>query len=412
MSILRRIRQLTLKQVYALAMLSGVLALTFTMVTKSREVGDQPEQPKAIRFSHSLHVEGAGLECATCHESAATSKLSSENLLAKKENCQSCHEEQLAQNCTYCHTSSDQSTYAAAASPQRELVFSHEAHVGVQKMDCVTCHTNLEKEGMPTGALVPAMATCNTCHNDVRASNTCETCHTDLAGLRPVDHNRTDFVREHKQTARLSTASCASCHTQESCIDCHNGTDLVKVDLAGRDPISPRSPRLMTMDRGKSTSLLKVHDLNFRFTHGIAAQGKAADCQTCHSQQQFCATCHAAGGNVNQVTFKPTTHQQAGFVTIGVGTGGGLHAQLARRDMETCASCHDAQGADPTCVTCHMDSDGFKGTDPKTHTRGFMAGVNGDWHSDPGANCFTCHSDANARVGGVKGTGFCGYCHK
>lgn len=412
MSILHRIQQLTLKQVYGLVVFIGTLALMFTVVTTSKEVGDQPGQPKAIKFSHSLHVESAGLECASCHEAASTSKLSSDHLLARKDNCQSCHEEQLSQNCSFCHTSDDPGTYVALATPKRELIFSHEAHVGGQNMDCVTCHSDLDREGVPTGSNVPAMATCNTCHDDRKASNACESCHTDLAGLRPVDHNRTDFVREHKQAARLASASCASCHTQESCIDCHNGADLIRVDLKGRDPVSPRSPRMMSTDRGTSTALLKTHDLNFRFTHGISAKGKAADCQTCHTQQQFCATCHAAGGNVNQVTFKPKSHQEAGFVMIGVGSGGGAHAQLARRDMETCASCHDAQGADPTCVTCHMDSDGFKGTDPKTHTRGFMAGVNGPWHSDPGANCFTCHSDANARVGGVKGTGFCGYCHK
>ena len=64
------------------------------------------------------------------------------------------------------------------------------------------------------------------------------------------------------------------------------------------------------------------------------------------------------------------------FTTIGVGTGGGEHATLARRDIERCISCHDVQGADPTCITCHLDSDGIKGTNPKTHPAGFMKGEN------------------------------------
>ncbi|MBI3579527.1 MAG: hypothetical protein HY089_08995 [Ignavibacteriales bacterium] len=110
--------------------------------------------------------------------------------------------------------------------------------------------------------------------------------------------------------------------------------------------------------------------------------------------------------------FKPATHQEAGFVTLGVGSGGGKHASLARRDIESCASCHDAQGADPTCTTCHTDPDGIKGNDPKSHARGFMMDSEGAWHSDPGATCYTCHTDPNARVGGIKGQGFCGYCHK
>jgi len=75
-------------------------------------------------------------------------------------------------------------------------------------------------------------------------------------------------------------------------------------------------------------------------------------------------------------------------------------------------SCHDVQGADPTCIQCHVDPDGIKGTDARTHTPGFMASAeDGNWHSDPGSSCFVCHTDANARVSGVKGAGFCGYCH-
>jgi len=389
-----------------------VFIFAFTMMSASHEVVEPQDQSSGVKFSHRFHVQEAGVACADCHTAAPTSKLSSDNLLAKHENCQTCHDDQLQSNCTYCHTSSDQSTYKATQPPQLSLIFAHEFHVQEQKIECQTCHEGVEKAEIGVSMQVPEMATCNTCHNAVKASNACETCHTDLTALRPTDHNRTDFVREHKFQARLSTARCASCHAQESCIDCHNGIDLVKVDVPGKNLVSPHAPRLTAIDRGQGMRLTKVHDLNFRFTHGIAAAGKTAECRTCHDQQTFCSTCHAAGGNVNQVKFEPQTHLQPGFVTIGVGSGGGLHATLARRDIESCASCHDAQGADPACITCHMDSDGIKGTDPRTHPRGFMASEEGDWHSDPGAVCYTCHTDPNARTNGLRGIGFCGYCHK
>lgn len=61
------------------------------------------------------------------------------------------------------------------------------------------------------------------------------------------------------------------------------------------------------------------------------------------------------------------------FKTLGVGSGGGDHATLAKRDIERCMSCHDVNGADPTCITCHFDADGIKGTNPKTHPVGFMS---------------------------------------
>jgi len=107
----------------------------------------------------------------------------------------------------------------------------------------------------------------------------------------------------------------------------------------------------------------------------------------------------------------PKTHLAANFKTIGVNTGGGLHADLARKDIESCEACHSGSGADPVCIRCHFDNDGVKGTNPKTHESGFMHDDHGIWHNTMGAVCFRCHTDANARPNGTPGTGFCGYCH-
>ena len=118
---------------------------------------------------------------------------------------------------------------------------------------------------------------------------------------------------------------------------------------------------------------------------------------------------------MNQDAFKPASHSQAGFLPIAphaVGSGGGEHARLARRDIEACAACHGSEGADPVCITCHNDPDGIKGNDPRTHDPGFMSGNHGSWHDDPGATCYMCHTDSNARPGGVRGQKFCGYCHQ
>ena len=53
----------------------------------------------------------------------------------------------------------------------------------------------------------------------------------------------------------------------------------------------------------------------------------------------------------------PASHIGSGFTTLGVGSGGGRHAELARRDIESCMTCHDARGGDPVCITCHVDAD-------------------------------------------------------
>jgi c(7)-type cytochrome triheme protein len=401
----------TLKRRYIQFSIVLILVLACTVLLTSRETTGGSKESKRIKFSHQLHVKESGIACADCHSEAATSTKASDNLLAKMEACKNCHEDQLKSNCTYCHTSADSTSYAATSTPIRELIFSHQKHVD-QKVECETCHTVLDKADASTGELVPAMATCATCHNDVKATSACEKCHTNFASLRPIEHNRTDFVREHKRLAHLGDAKCGTCHTQESCIDCHNGSELVKVDLPGRDLMSQHSPRLLAINRGQGMRLAKVHDLNFKFTHGIAAKGKVMECQTCHSNKQFCSSCHEGGGNVNQGVFKPVSHAAAGFVTLGVGSGGGEHARLAKRDIESCAACHSAEGTDAVCMTCHIDVDGIKGTDPKTHDRGFQSSNHGIWHTDPGANCFMCHTDVNARPDGIKGQKFCGYCHR
>ena len=387
-----------------------LLFSTAAVISHGQSMGDK--QSKRVKFSHQFHVSEAGIACADCHTDAAKSTKSSDNLFAKMEACKSCHEEPMKNNCTYCHLSADSTAYSASPNPVRELMFSHQQHVDDQKVKCETCHSVLDKAGASTGELVPAMSTCSSCHDDKKATSACEKCHTNFASLRPSEHNRTNFVHEHKRLARLGDARCGVCHSQETCIDCHNGSDLIKVNVPGRDLTSQQSPRLTANDRGEGMRLIKVHDLNFRFTHGIAAKGKFTECQTCHSDEKFCTTCHEAGGNVNQGAFKPASHLLAGFTTLGVGSGGGEHARLAKRDIESCAACHSPEGADPVCITCHTDADGRKGTDPKTHDTGFMSDNHGYWHNDPGANCFLCHTDSNARPGGIKGQKFCGYCHR
>ena len=408
----RMITLINMKHGFLLVCLLLTLLLAFTGAVISHEQLVSDKQPKRVKFSHQFHVSEAGIACADCHIDAAKSMKASDNLLAKMEACKSCHEEPMKSNCTYCHLSADSTAYAATPNPVRELIFSHQQHVADQKVPCETCHTVLDKADAATGELVPAMTTCTTCHNDTKATSACENCHTNFASLRPAEHNRTDFIHEHKRLARLGDAKCGMCHSQETCIDCHDGTELIKVNVPGRDLTSQRSPRLTAIDRGQGMRLTKVHDLNFRFTHGVAAKGKAMECQTCHSEEKFCTTCHEAGGNINQSVFKPASHAVAGFTTLGVGSGGGEHARLAKRDVESCAACHSTEGADPVCITCHTDADGRKGTDPKTHDPGFMSDNHGYWHNDPGANCYLCHTDSNARPGGVKGQKFCGYCHR
>jgi hypothetical protein len=368
-----------------------------------------PSDSTQLKFSHKLHVESAGIGCETCHPKAATSKLASDNLRSVHENCTSCHEEQVDNKCDYCHK--DPENIQVAPAPLRDIRFSHEQHVSMKDVQCTTCHMHLDATDYAGPENMPSMATCASCHNDRKVSNACVSCHTEVAGLIPADHLVPGFKRDHKNLTRLGSmeTNCATCHTQDFCAECHTPGALMQFGKGAL--MSDPNPRVFPGTSVPQMTIERAHDLNYRFTHGIDAKSKSSECYTCHSAQEFCTECHQTGDNITSRGIKPASHLSTDFTRLGVGSGGGRHAELARRDIETCVNCHDTQGGDPTCITCHSDADGIKGTDPKTHPTGFMRTEHGSWHENSGATCYNCHTDLNAHPGGVKGRNFCGYCH-
>ncbi|MDE3058045.1 MAG: cytochrome C [Bacteroidota bacterium] len=390
-----------------------IVAIAFARGWNGR--GDAPaqtqEHSKIIKFSHKKHIVDNGVDCASCHTSADTSVTSKDDLLPTHTECSTCHEDAVNNNCTYCHVSEE--TEVALEKMPGEVHFNHKIHISGQKLECTTCHAGLDKVDYASEANMPKMATCSACHNDVKASKECATCHINLQTLRPVSHTVGNFLKEHGFAARASSpdAQCRSCHTEASCAQCHDASNITT--LSGGSKTGMISPRMLGNDKPEALAGQDVHDINYLFTHGIDAKGKALECQRCHHEQEFCNDCHANGSAALGGPM-PVSHEAPDFVTIGYGSGGGEHARLARRDIESCESCHDAEGNDPTCMKCHTDPDGVKHTDPKTHAAGFMSGVHGDWHDNAGATCFACHTDPNAKpvsMGGVAGQGFCGYCH-
>ncbi|HEX9615158.1 MAG TPA: cytochrome c3 family protein, partial [Bacteroidota bacterium] len=161
------LKQISVIQVYLLVVGILLLIVASTFVTQSREASADQDRSKLVKFSHELHVKDAGVACQDCHSAATASTVSSDNLLAKKANCESCHEDQLQNDCTYCHTSDDPGTYVAFESPQREVIFNHDLHINGQKMECTTCHQGLESMTLAGDKSLPPMATCNTCHDNL-----------------------------------------------------------------------------------------------------------------------------------------------------------------------------------------------------------------------------------------------------
>lgn len=399
-----------IKILYTTVSLAFLLFLTIAAVNYNGSDEPVKTNKDIIKFSHSAH--GEAVECADCHTKVVESVALNERLLPEKSVCATCHDVEDTNNCSFCHYDDVQEPLIQKKS---DLIFNHKMHVSDQKTDCSKCHKGLEKVAysFESAEVLPGMSTCYTCHNDrTVATNNCETCHISTVALIPVDHQQVGFLKSHKFKAASMNTNCEMCHDNNFCESCHTSTSMITESNSSRDFYAPYSPHKF-VDNHKQQQLSKIHDLNYRFTHGIDAKAKSSNCQTCHQQETFCVECHtSSGGDFALEGMVPTSHKAPNFVTIGVGTGGGQHAVLAKRDIERCSGCHDVQGADANCIMCHVDNDGVKGTNPKTHIRNFMKNISdGDWHNDQGSVCYSCHNDANAKPTGIKGVGFCGYCH-
>ncbi len=338
----------------ALSVLLLLVNLTNAQSTRSSSWNDPTAQWAKIKFSHQKHVAELGAECGACHAAAQTSESANDFLFPKHAECAACHEQVESENtedCKYCHVDGDNPE--AFAQPAREdIVFSHKQHIEKQNAECATCHNGIEKSEKPSLAFLPDMASCNSCHNDVKATNACESCHPRVETMLPSSHRAADWSEQHKRLVRSEHGSndCAVCHSENFCQTCHAEatSQFTRGDL-------PRSvPEGRPAPAGKNPGVQQnVHALNYLFVHSLDLRAKQSDCFSCHNQQTFCAECHARNQDAGFSSPLPLSHRAPDFVRVS--GDGGQHAVLARRDMESCAACHDAEGRDPSCVLCHTD---------------------------------------------------------
>ncbi|MCX8010006.1 MAG: cytochrome C [Ignavibacteria bacterium] len=401
-----------IKYKYLILFVATIVFLFVTTKTQRAEYVKEEDRSKVIKFSHKFHAD-AGSTCEDCHKSQAESEKAVDNLLPKMSDCASCHDVNDEKECGKCHY---ENVLVGFENPVREIFFSHKFHLSDQKLQCESCHIGIEKVDYAQQAEspLPKMENCYSCHNDNLASNQCERCHANTNTLIPENHKVENFAKVHKHWVRtgMNNKECVMCHNANFCESCHNANPSITAKGKPDDFYLSTTPNDVSLNSKNQMKIQKVHELNYRFTHGIESKGKFADCESCHNRQTFCAGCHSAESEILMSKVKPQSHYSSDFMILGVGSGGGRHASLAKQDIERCVSCHDVNGNDPTCTFCHLDNDGIKGTNPKTHAINFMRNEEGDWHTDRGSICYNCHIDPNARPDGKRGISFCGYCHK
>lgn len=291
--------------------------------------------------------------------------------------CTSCHHDQTSppteESCTACHKDGAAKhrvamrPAVALVPPGKKIVFSHEQHLPQPELkgQCVKCHAGaVGTQGGPP--LFPPMSTCLGCHRHQEQfeAGVCTGCHkaADLRASRPVSFLSHDgaWLKRHGDQARASPGKCATCHAQTQCDACHESSRPVR--MAAVDP----------------TGIEKeyVHRFDFLSRHALESQVQPGQCFTCHARTE-CDACHASRGVSGAVRGAQSPHP-AGWAS---GLVSNTHGPAARRDIASCAACHD-QGAASNCVKCHKV--GGMGGSP--HPRGWRS-------SEPASapQCVACH---------------------
>ncbi len=156
----------------------------------------------------------------------------------------------------------------------------------------------------------------------------CQSCHR-ASGV--MANHGAFWMKEHRLLAQKAANNCADCHQQSFCLDCHQGGGIepdLRKSLSSRGEYMPRS-----------------HRSDFISIHSIKAADNPQNCYRCH-ESSFCQSCHTKIGNPGGMKIK--SHLMAGNTQNYALTS--EHAAEARRNLQSCESCHpDAT----VCVSCH-----------------------------------------------------------
>ncbi len=112
--------------------------------------------------------------------------------------------------------------------------------------------------------------TCSECHGTEAVKSTQKT-------FAALDHTAA-FVKDHKVQASQDSATCASCHAQSFCSDCHGG----KTVMTPSTKLGNRPDREMP------------HRAGYLTMHRIEGKIDPTGCYKCHGRanNEKCSACH------------------------------------------------------------------------------------------------------------------------
>ena len=311
---------------------------------------------KHVPFNHKVHVAGQELKCEICHKTAAKEALAG---MPAFNRCNQCHEAIDAKKApergiknflvegkpVWSHI-----TELKTIAPDT-IKFSHKVHIDA-KMQCTMCHKGADNATAITSKLRVTMKECIDCHASTHVGdnvrNDCVICHTYINKQWKPENHLTNWKQLHGREAgfigKNTTASCDTCHTQTSCINCH------RVE-------QPASHTNFWRERG----------------HAVTADADRAQCKACHTEDS-CLRCH------QNVT--PQSH----------------HGNFA---AQHCASCHFPL-KEEGCIACHKNANSHLQADRLPVNQVHMTATDSTCrnchfgfkmlpHLDNGSSCLMCH---------------------
>jgi hypothetical protein len=349
----------------------------------ARPVATPAEAPRTTNFPHEKH---GGFDCVDCHTGIPKATRLGQAALPGLAKCKECHEVDTM-------SPADKAAHTPLVREPREhsITFDHAGHLArIQAKElndaCRTCH----KEGQlpdpgPARSWTPAMQACTTCHyHQVEVAEArCQPCHVSLKRfpLKPIEalagfSHQGNFVREHGNIVKNSAATCAQCHDQTYCANCHaNATVPFRTEIQ-----FPENVQANFIHRGDYVS-----------RHQIEANADPASCRKCHGSY-FCDSCHAAQNISPRNTLaggNPHNPHPLGWATPG---SGDFHGTAARQNIVACAGCHD-QGKSANCVNCHRSFGvGRAGIGGNPHPAGWSGRHSRDDIHKNGM-CVICHTN-------------------
>ena len=319
-----------------------------------------PERPSNLRFTHAKHyAKSAGrlpadsvLACRECHIPAGAAWMTVQRTIPAQ--CLACHGVRTAHlsapdtACVTCHLPLAQATALPLA---RVAAFGKPPWHDDPGFLTATGHGAMAKQGNRSCAVCHARDFCAQCHvnaPDVRAIQALAPDPRSLVFKEelkaPASHQDSKWLSRHGGSARRDVASCASCHTRQSCMVCHRSRPEIVLALPDSGSGRGIGARITLKEPG-------YHGRDFADRHAAPAKASPGSCNACHTRAE-CLECHrpnpgAAG-----------SYHPAGFLT--------RHPAAAFNRQVDCTACHN-QGA----VLRHLPPAGGRGV----HQRSAAAGL-------------------------------------